>query len=358
MKQVGWMTVLPMLGLSLGLSLGPGLAGSAEAQRGPARQEWIDTHFHLIADRNADEAFEAAAQEALKIMDADGLRTAIIMSPPRPRENFDVESIAGVVRKHSPRMVMMGGGGSLNPMLQAAGTMPVVSEAYTEQFRQTAEAILAQGARGFGEITAHHLSLTPSHGYEWVPPDHPLLLLLADIAASHQVPIDLHFDPVPEDVNTPSFLNSPQNPAVLKANLPGFERLLAHNRKATFVWAHAGSDPLGYFTPALVRAMLGRHANLMLSVRPVNPRPGSLLTPKGPADPDWMALLRDFSERFVLGTDTFVVADSYSGVDAPRVLAQRSAIQRQGVRRLLSRVPPDVARRIAIDNAERIYWLR
>ena len=104
--------------------------------------------------------------------------------------------------------------------------------------------------------------------------------------------------------------------------------------------------------------MLGRHANLMLSVRPVNPRPGSLLTPKGPADPDWMALLRDFSERFVLGTDTFVVADSYSGVDAPRVLAQRSAIQRQGVRRLLSLLPPDVARRIAIDNAERIYRLR
>ena len=63
-------------------------------------------------------------------------------------------------------------------------------------------------------------------------------------------------------------------------------------------------------------------------------------------------------KKTVLGTDTFVVADSYSGVDAPRVLAQRSAIQRQGVRRLLSLLPPDVARRIAIDNAERIYRLR
>ena len=63
--------------------------------------------------------------------------------------------------------------------------------------------------------------------------------------------------PVPSDVATPAHLQAGQNPPLLRANIEGFERLLAHNRKTKIVWAHAGSDPLGHFTPALVRALLG-----------------------------------------------------------------------------------------------------
>jgi len=66
-------------------------------------------------------------------------------------------------------------------------------------------------------------------GSESVPADHPLLLLLVDIAARHDVPIDLHFDPVLEKMARPDWAPS-TNPAVLPANFPAFERLLAHNR--------------------------------------------------------------------------------------------------------------------------------
>ncbi|MDH3444482.1 MAG: amidohydrolase [Deltaproteobacteria bacterium] len=322
-----------------------------------AQADWIDVHFHLIADKGDLARFDEAARAAQQIMDTEGIRKIIVMSPPRPRENFDVESLAEVVKKYPTRIAMLGGGGSLNPMLQRAGKSPEVADEIHRRFEETAERILAKGAVGFGEITAHHLSLSPSHAYESVPADHPLLLLLADIAAKHDVPIDLHFDPVPADEDTPYHLSSPRNPPVLKANVAGFERLLAHNRRAKIVWAHAGSDPLGNFTPRLVRELLGRHPNLALSIRPTNPRPGAMVHPKGRIDADWVAVLQDFPQRFVIGSDSMVVATNYTGPNAPRIFAPRAAMQRQGIGRLLSRVSPDLAKRIGYENAERLYRL-
>ncbi len=325
--------------------------------RAQSQGDWIDVHFHLIADKGDLESFDEAARAALQIMDAERIRTIVVMSPPRPRENFDVESLADITKKYGQRFVMFGGGGTLNPMLQEAGKSPEVAEGVRRRFEETAQRIIASGAKGFGEITAHHVSLSPSHGYESVPADHSLLLLLADIAVQNAVPIDLHFDPVPADVEKPSNLSSPRNPAVLKANLGGFERLLAHNRKAKIVWAHAGADPVGYFTPKLVRELLGRHSNLALSIRPTAPFPGSMVDPKGAINNDWIALLRDFPDRFVIGSDSFVVAKAYTGADAPRIFEQRGEIQRRGIRRLLSRLPVDLARRIGYENAERLYRL-
>lgn len=319
--------------------------------------DWIDVHFHLVADQGDLESFDEAARMALDSMDAAGMRTAIIMSPPRPKENFDIESIAGVVKQYAPRLVMLGGGGTLNPMLQEAGHVPQVSEELRRRFEETAERIIESGAKGFGEITAHHVSLNPSHGYESVPADHPLLLLLADIAARHDVPIDLHFDPIPEDVARPVDLSSPKNPPVFKANIAGLERLLAHNRKTRIVWAHAGADPVGYFTPRLARTMLERHPNLSFSIRPTSPRPGAMVPPKGPINAQWIAVLRDFPDRFVIGSDNFVVPTRYTGPDAPRIFAQRAEVQQRGIRRLLSHLPADLARKIGYENAQRIYRL-
>ena len=319
--------------------------------------DWIDVHFHLVADKDDLDSFDEAARMALRIMDAEDIRTIIIMSPPRPNENFDIESIAAVVKKYSPRIVMLGGGGTLNPMLQAAGKSPVVTDEVRHRFEETAQGIIASGAKGFGEIAAHHVSLSPSHGYESVPADHPLLLLLANIAAQYDVPIDLHFDPIPSDVDTPAHLSSPKNPAMFKENLGGLERLLAHNRKTKIVWAHAGGDPIGFFTPRLAREMLGRHANLSFSVRPVNRMLGAMVSPKGSINKEWIAVLRDFPDRFVIGSDTFVVPSRYTGSEAPRIFASRTDVQLRGIRRLLSHLPADLARLIGYENAKRLYRL-
>lgn len=322
-----------------------------------SRGDWIDVHVHLVADKGALDDFDEAARAALSIMDSNNIKKIVVMSPPRPKENFDIESLKGVMAKYGARIAVMGGGGSLNPMLQEAGHSTVVADEVRRRFEEMAEAQLAGGAKGFGEIAAHHLSLTPSHGYESVPADHPLLLLLADIAARHGVPIDLHFDPVPEDGPTPASLSSPRNPPMLKANLDGLERLLAHNRKATIMWAHAGSDPVGFFTPQLARAMLERHSNLAFSIRPLHNSPSALVNPRGGVNKEWVAVLRDFPDRFVIGTDSFIVAGNYSGPDAPKSFAPKAGKQRDAVRILLDSLPEPLARRIAYENAERLYKL-
>ncbi len=335
--------------------LGCTLMGSAPHAQGEG--DWTDVHVHLFADKGALADFDEAARKALQIMDAERIRTILVMSPPRACEGPDTESLAELTKKYGPRIAMLGGGGTLNPMLQEAGKSSEVSEGVRRKFEETAERIIASGAKGFGEITAHHLSLAPGHAYEAVSPDHLLLRLLADIAARLDVPIDLHLDPVPSDVATPASLRTAQNPPVLKANIEGLERLLAHNRKTKIVWAHAGSDPLGYFTPKLVRELIERHPNLALSIRPTSPRPGSMVYSTGDVNEDWVAVLRDFPDRFVIGSDTMIVATRYTGPNTPRLFANRGEGQRQGIRRLLAVLPPDLARRIGYENAERLYKL-
>jgi predicted TIM-barrel fold metal-dependent hydrolase len=334
-----------------------GCAGLRSTPRAQSQSEWIDVHVHLFADTGAFADFDETARTALRIMDAEHIRTMLVMSPPRARERPDFESLAAVTARYRPRLAMLGGGGTLNPMLHEAGNSTEVSDGIRRKFEQTAERIMASGAKGFGEITAHHLSLAPGHVYEAVSPDHPLLRLLADLAARYEVPIDLHLDPVPSDIATPASLAGAQNPAVLRANIEGFERLLAHNRKATIVWAHAGSDPLGYFTPKRVRELLARHSNLVVSVRPASPMPGAMVRPSGEVNEEWLAVLRDFPERFVLGSDTMIVAARYTGPNTPRLFAHRGEGQRRAIRQLLSALPAVVARRIGYENAERLYKL-
>lgn len=332
-------------------------AGALMAAPAYAQSEWIDAHVHLIADKGSLDDFDEAARAALQIMDSNGIKKMVVMSPPRPNENFDLESLKGVMAKYGSRIAVFGGGGSLNPMLQEAGHSANVSDEVRRRFETTAEAYLADGAKGFGEIAAHHVSLLPSHGYESVSADHPLMLLLADIAARQGVPIDLHFDPVPEDSPTPSQLVSPRNPPMLKANLAGLEHLLEHNRKTTIMWAHAGSDPVGFFTPQLVREMLGRHPNLSFSIRPLYKSPTALINPLGRVNQEWIAVFRNFPDRFVIGTDSFIVASNYRGPDAPKTFAMAAEKQRNAVKTLLNALPEDLARRIGFENAERIYKL-
>src|SRR6185295_16655108 len=96
-----------------------------------------------------------------------------------------------------------------------------------------------------------------------------------------------------------------------RENLGAFERLLAHNRGAKIVWAHAGSDPVGHWTPALSRELLARHPNLHMSLRmPARPVPDGLsphlaIGSQGQVNPEWVELVRQHPDRFVIGGDQF-----------------------------------------------------
>lgn len=335
--------------------------GFAQQSTG-ARIEWIDVHVHPIGGRGRFTDFPSAVKAAVAVMEESGIAKMILMPPPQvdgAAPPFDFDDFLAAVKAHAPRLKFLGGGGSLNAMLQAAGQGPTVSDGVRQRFERKAAEILQAGALGFGEITAHHLSLVPGHPYESVSADHPLLLLLADIAARNDVVIDFHFDPIVEEMKAPDWLATPPNPPVMRTNLAAFERLLEYNRNAKIVWAHAGSDMLGQWTVSLSRRLLEKHPNLYMSLRmtPGRAPRNHPLDPTGQVKPEWLQLLNDFPDRFVIGGDQFF-ASAAAGQGPGSVFAQRAGPMRQRINMFLAALPEALARKIASENATRLYQLK
>lgn len=329
------------------------LWGSVFAAYAEAPQ-YIDTQAQFDpVHRN----YAATLETMLHEMDRVGIRRMFIVPPPMPHGAalaYDAEEIARAIKDHPTRFSFLAGGGSLNGMIQKYAPDEVTDEVKTV-FRRRCDEILALGALGFGEITAEHLAVAAGmgdiHASESAPPDHPLLLLLADIAAEKDVPIDFHFDVIPADMPTPPMLRR-NNPPELKENLQAFERLLAHNRKARFNWAHAGRDPLGQRTPLLMRQLLERHPNLYsaLLVAQRGPRPTIPLDEGGQLKPQWLKLIQDFPDRFTIHSDMFYT---------PRWPPERGPKDSHELaRQLLEQLPPDLAAKVAYGTAVRIYKLK
>ena len=324
-------------------------AVAAHAQSIP----FIDTHAHF--DPPSSCCLPAAAEAALAEIKRVNISKSILMSPPQPnrgRYYYDIEELLPAVRNYPDRFALVGGV-SLNIMLHGTAT-DAVDEQSRKVFRARAQKILSLGAVGFGEIAVEHFALPmmgPNHPYEAVPGDHPLLLLLADIAAEADVPIDLHFDVIPEDMPLRPPMLSPPNPPQLRQNLPAFERLLAHNRKAKFIWAHVGQEPLQTRSPLLVRRLLTSHPNLHMSFRlgRSGPPPAMALGPGGKLKPVWLQLMQDFPDRFVLGSDTFYAQGERQRGGTPEGM--------DNLRSLIDQLPEDLARKVASENAIRLYRL-
>jgi predicted TIM-barrel fold metal-dependent hydrolase len=217
-------------------------------------------------------------------------------------------------------------------------------------FEALAHEIVQSGAVGFGELTAEHLSFRQDHPYESAPPDHPLLLRLAEIAARHNMPIDLHMEAVASDMAIPGHVFSPNNPTTLRSNITAFERLLAHNRNAVIVWAHAGWDNTGGRTVSLIRSLVEKHPNLYMSVK-VDRQSLSENRPvaAGKIRPEWIDLVRSFPSRFMIG------ADEHFGVSEQ---TSRGVGRAKAARLFLDQLPEDLALKVGYENALRIYRLR
>lgn len=182
------------------------------------------------------------------------------------------------------------------------------------------------------------------------PPDHPLLLLLADIAAETGLPIELHMEAVPQDIPLPEGLSTPPNASNLKANIAGLENLLEHNLQTKIVWAHAGWDNTGFRTIELMRSLLKKHPILFMSIkvapkdRQVENTPLDLAI--GSLKPEWATLLSQCPDRFVIGSDVF-----YGETDDPRADPLKKV---RGAWRVIAGLPTDIAYQIACENPLKI----
>lgn len=271
----------------------------------------IDLHFHP----------EAAWGDAL-ISLFDGLNVRAAGSG---AQASDADALA-LAERFAPRIVPFGGGYPLRQsVLQLGAPAWNLEDAGVRAYLDTLEADVAAGRfAGIGEIhvdsTASYFTGTPPIRF---PADAPLMQRLWAMSVEHGVPVQLHMDGSPESVAS-------------------MERLLASDRRGTLLWAHTGH----YAEPPLVRRLLQDHPNLHceLSYRSsISPsRTAVPLDSAGVLREEWRALIEEFPDRFVVGTDLSVASHS----EYTRHIGFWRAIFEQ--------LTPETAALLAHGNAERL----
>jgi hypothetical protein len=119
-------------------------------------------------------------------------------------------------------------------------------------------------------------------------------------------------------------------------DVEALELLYSHDKRARIIWAHTG-----FSTPAPeLKALFAKYPSLMgeLSFR------GGITEYDGKLSEDWKDLFAKHSDRFLLGTDTWIT---------PRWLQYEALIT--NYRAWLGQLPKDQAQRIAFGNAERLF---
>jgi hypothetical protein len=325
--------------------------------------KFIDTHVHLISGRSDKEDYAGSVNVAISHMDRLGISKAFVLPPPQisTQDWSDYSSFAETLNKYQDRFLFLGGGGELNTRLHEYSDPSAVTGDVMRSFAEQAEQIIRDGAIGFGEIASLHISAVPGHPFEFVPADHPLLLVLADVAAKFNVPIDLHMDAAANEMPIPLRFKDGDNPPVLPPTIDALERLLKHNPNAKIVWAHGGSDPLGSMSPALIGEMMDEHLNLYVSLRVVGSKAPMYNKLLGFGDiivPEWSEILNRHSDRFVIGSDSFFVTPKLKGGGPGINFGQRNIPKLNATRHFLSLLPQSIAKEIAQENAIRIYGLK
>jgi len=320
--------------------------GQALSQPGPvpALSSYMDLHVHL--DLHDPDASVEAAVRSMGSQNAARLFLLVEPFTQSDPSRDDTEKILPAAKKYPDKLSVVGGGDVLNGMILEAFRTGDSGPDARRKFKERAEELLTEGVVGFGEISVEHLSQPSSalKDYEYAPADHPLFLLLADIAAEHDVPIDLHMEAVPETMPLPADLTAP-NPPQLPENIAGFERLLEHNGKTKIIWAHLGADFTGYRTPELCRRLLKSHPNLYMEIKsdPVTPGKTPVLV-DGKIKPEWLKLFQDFPDRFVIGSDQHFGAKPLTGPQRWEATVL-----------ILNQLPAGLRQKIGTDNVLRIY---
>ncbi len=307
----------------------------------PALTPFVEEHAHFDETNP-----EAGVRSALAALGRENAAMILFQISPDTFDHpgrYDSEIILAAVKKHPGKLALTGGGGTLNAMIMQSVATGDAGPEVQKKFKARADELLREGVVGFGEMTAEHFNgITP---YQYAPPDHPLYLLLADIAAQHNVPIDLHMEAVPQDMALPAGLKSPPNAPRLHANIAAFERLLSHNPRAKIIWAHLGSDFTGYRTVDLDRRLLLAHPNLYMEIK-TDPEAKGLnypLADDGKLKPEWRKLFTDFPDRFVIGSD-----QHYPEPKGEDRRWQETIL-------LFNQLPADVRKKIGTENIAAIY---
>jgi hypothetical protein len=321
-------------GVAVAIALS-GCVSIAEHAR-PERLPIVDLHTHLNGDMEA--------KRLLELMDRTGVRTMVLMARyyanPRDAGYGSDRQAADLARAHPGRFVpfVAGQRGALATL--AAWEHPESVEWY---LREAEDELRSGEFFGLGEYILYH------HAYDlrgWgqlgsevrLSADAPLTHRIAALGAKYSVPVLFHLEAEPELTEQ----------AV---------RLLDANPHTTFIWAHN----CGRASADQIRRLLGRFPRLMCDLGGMTVTPSDRggygrywprYTPYihlvqadgGKVAPEMLRLFEDFSDRFLLGTDT---------AHTPALQFYEERIY--AFRQMLSQMSPATAARIAHENAERLF---
>ncbi len=319
-------SVTPFL-ISLTLLLGPTSQVFGGESQSPRSLPLIDIHAHF---------FQMAPEAVIRAMDDEAISMAVFMPVPnagRSRRRGASEDFYLEAAKVFPaRLAAFFGGNELNQELAGIDGSSV-TDSGRERFRERVETILKQGGfKGIGELGPRHMAYVAGMREIEYPADHPLMLVLADLAAKYELPIDVHLE-------------------ANEKTVAQFERLLARNGRARIIWSHAGWSNTGLATPGLIRKLMAKYLNLYSSIKYRKPESATqeavkLMDEKGTLVLAWRSLFEEFPERFFIGTDV-KLGDNETDY--------RHAA---GHRRILEQLSEATARKIAWENASNLLGLK
>lgn len=288
----------------------------------------LDAHSHYVGRRAEGAGYTVA--DLLAAMDAAGIRRMVVLG-------FGREVVPQLARQYPDRFIPSYAGDVSFGARQLRGEIrdgsdPRVVDAIGEEF----EAALQSGRyRGVGEIHTYALPIpsattggAPAPGCT-ISPDSPLVRRLLELAGRYGVPINIHCE---------------------NYGAEEMARAVRAHPKTRVVWAHTGS----VLSPTEIRRFLDELPNLSFDLSTKNPaccprgfREHPLIGTGGGLEESWRALLEGYPDRVLVGVDFFSTVHLARARDAGEYL-----------RGILSQLTPATARKLAFENAARLYGLR
>jgi hypothetical protein len=327
----------------------------------------IDVHLHASIHETS-----AAPQDLVTLMTDNKFSIFIVMETPKPiYKETDLSSAESrdFFSAYPGSFLFMYGGSELQPFLYAAGyrgttitltglypnggaeasqedidqlnAIHTNSADWESEFKARATQAAESGLYvGFGEIAPLHYSLREGHPYMDYKIDTPWMFWLSDLAASHNMVLDIHFE-------------------ARETTLAEFATLLSHNTNTRIIWDHAGwcnVDPVqpnpAQANAATISGLMAAHPNLYLSLKMRKNAP--LCSPTDSSDnlrSEWQTLLTTYADRIMVGTD----AKYWS--DPATTLGDELKSSYNKLDSMLKLLSPDTAQKIRNGSAKALFGL-
>ena len=249
----------------------------------PVDQPLFDTHLHY----NAADARQFRPQQIINKLEQNGIKYAVVTGTPA--------SHTASLYQHAPDSIVP----LLSVYRSSADKIDWTNDA-TLPIRVESE--LKKGMwRGLGEL---HIFAKDRHS--------PVFRRIIEIAAQHQLPLQIHGDPAVIDT--------------VYDIMPS----------QSVIWAHAGTFPY----PDLIADYLQRYPVLYVDLSVRDER----IAPNGQISDEWYELFIRFPNRFMVGVDTYSLS-RWNNFDAAVAT----------IRNWLAQLPDEVAKQLAYGNAATLF---